>query len=300
MKYPYDSSFKKIAIKVPFSGTLCKLAHSAQDKMLDKVKLPDGINIKEIIIKGHQKLPFAVKVISPSNPTNVCMLDIHGGGFGFKAAKYHLLYACLYALELNCTVYFPDYHLVPEYKAPAALDDCLALYEYISKLTNQIIVLGDSAGGALAANVCNTVVGYGLVMPICQMLIYPVIDNEMTTDSMKRFVDTPLWNSKNNKKMWNLYLEDCNEEVKDRVIPMKNALPEVLPYTYIETAEFDCLHDEAVMYAKKLEGKEVKIELYETKGTIHGYDQAMESTITKESLKKRIDTMKRCLDKWEG
>ena len=54
-----------------------------------------------------------------------------------------------------------------------------------------------------------------------------------------------------------------------------------LPQAYVEVAEFDCLRDEGILYAKALRAAGTAIELYETKGTMHNFDYALESSITK-------------------
>ena len=68
---------------------------------------------------------------------------------------------------------------------------------------------------------------------------------------------------------------------------------EKLTPTYIETAEFDCLHDEGIAYAKHIQGVAKIIEVNETKGTVHGYDILMKHPITQENMEKRIEFMKR-------
>ena len=61
------------------------------------------------------------------------------------------------------------------------------------------------------------------------------------------------------------------------------------PPTYIETAEFDCLRDEALIFARKLKQSRVDVDLNNTKETMHGYDMVEDSKITLESMRRRID-----------
>ena len=182
-------------------------------------------------------------------------------------------------------------------------EDAMLTYQYMVEGAQEleinpdrIMVLGDSAGGALAANVCNTAHAKGLPTPMCQILIYPVIDCEMTTESMKKYPDTPMWNSKNNNRMWKMYLKNASEQDKLIAVPIKNPLPEILPPTYIETAEFDCLHDEGILYAEHIKNVSKNIELYETKGTVHGYDTLIGHDISMNSMNRRIEFMKKWRD----
>lgn len=80
------------------------------------------------------------------------------------------------------------------------------------------------------------------------MLIYPVLDQRMETLSMKEFTDTPIWNSKLNQKMWKFLLG--NQKI---VSPSEEKDVSFFPPTYLETADYDCLHDEGALFAQRLE-----------------------------------------------
>ncbi|MBQ3024071.1 MAG: alpha/beta hydrolase [Spirochaetaceae bacterium] len=271
--------------------------------MLNIIKPPKNISVDNFFIQGFNNDKILIKEISPESPKDFALLVLHGGGFGYKTAPHQLTNAFEYTSKLNCKTYLVDYHLLPKFPFPAAYEDSLKTYEYLisnaDKLKinpKKIIVLGDSAGGCLAANLCNTVESKNLPPPCCQVLIYPVTDNSMTTNSMKTFTDTPLWNSKNNQRMWKMYLKDCTPQQEQIAVPMKNPLPKVLPPTYIETAEFDCLHDEGIIYAEKIKNRTAELQINETKGTFHGYDMLSSHPISKDSVEKRIAFMKKWMD----
>lgn len=303
MKYSYDKGFRKVAFNMPFSGWMCKMTHKPLKRMVDRMKPAKGVTLRNFTILGYQGESIDVKEITPENPSDVAILFLHGGGFGYKTSPGQFKFACEYALGVNCRVFMPDYHLLQDYPFPAAYEDAMLTYQYVvdhatelSVNPNKIIVLGDSAGGALAANVCNTAETRELPRPMCQVLIYPVTDDEMNTESMMLFPDTPLWNAKNNHKMWPMYLKGVTDEQRRIAVPVKNPLPQSLPPTYIETAEFDCLHDEGLAYAKHIEGVAECVEINETQGTIHGYDILAKHPITRDSTKKRIDFMKKYIN----
>lgn len=65
-----------------------------------------------------------------------------------------------------------------------------------------------------------------------------------------------------------------------------------LPPAYVESAQFDCLHDEGIAYAQALRAAGVAVTLHETKGTMHGYDIVPNSSITQDSIQKRIAFLK--------
>lgn len=201
----------------------------------------------------------------------------------------------MYAIKAKCRVFFPDYHLTPKYSFPAAYEDILALYKYVMNHTEEfqinpkrIGVAGDSAGGTIAAMICNNYEKLDLTCPCLQMLVYPLTNADMQTDSLQKYSDAPIWNIENHKKMWQYYCKDLKEEDVFATLPMHSSLPGIIPMTYIETAEFDCLHDEGILYGKRLQEVGANVEMNETRGTIHGYDSAINTRIAIDNIKKRI------------
>lgn len=304
MKYKEQihPELRRIAKNIPYNKAIIWCANIFQVISFRLTGVPKEVIHRNRSVEGYKKLKFKVDIFEPSNITEKlpCLIYIHGGAFSYRASAYHKKLACMYAVKAKCRVYFPDYHLTPRYPYPAAYEDVLALYKYIvvnSKElginSEKIGVAGDSAGASIAALICNNYRQEDLRQPCLQMLVYPLTDITMQTDSMKKFSDTPLWNSKNNRKMWHYYCKDLKAEALYDASPLHSNLPQIIPETYIETAEYDCLHDEGVIYGKKLREAGADVEINETKGTIHGYDSAINTKIAVRNIKKRILFLKR-------
>ena len=304
MKYKkmINPELRKIARNIPYNKMIIKFANIFQTISFNLTSTSKEVMNSCITIEGYQGLKCKVEIFEPSNVKEKlpCLIYVHGGAFSYKASAYHKKLACIYAMRVNCRVYFPDYHLTPKYPYPAAYDDVLSLYKYIMakadefRINNEKMgVAGDSAGAAIATLLCNNYKQEGLKQPCMQMLIYPVTDVKMQSDSMKKFYDTPLWNSKSNKKMWSYYCKNLNDKEISAVSPMHCTLPQIIPDTYIETAEYDCLHDEGIMYGKRLQEIGANVEINETKGTFHGYDFALNTKITSSNIEKRILFLKK-------
>ena len=84
----------------------------------------------------------------------------------------------------------------------------------------------------------------GTDAPLFQLLIYPVTDSGMQTDSAIKYTDTPMWNAKLSEKMWREYIQGPTARDIAYASPMAAERFDSLPNAYLETAEFDCLHDE--------------------------------------------------------
>ena len=297
-----DPQLKGIAKKIPYNRFMILVAKPYQTLALKCTKIPDGVACRRVLLtENGRKLP--IDIYEPAAVTDVlpCLLMIHGGAFSYKASVYHKKLACLYAAEVRCRVVFPDYHLLPKYPYPAAYEDCLAALRWIVENAEslridqtRIGIAGDSAGGTLAATLCNQMTAEALPFPCAQMLVYPAVDATMSTQSMAQYSDTPLRNSRNNRKMWKLYLKKADSVLIRKASPMQNDLPDMIPQTYIETAEYDCLHDEGVLYAERLREAGANVDLNETKGTFHGYDSAIQTQIARTQIAKRITFLKKC------
>jgi acetyl esterase/lipase len=200
----------------------------------------------------------------------------------------------------------PAYRLAPDHPFPAGVEDCYAtllwVVRYASRLgidRSRIAIAGDSAGGGLAAAIAQ-MARDKKGPPICmQMLLYPVTDCSRTTESANKYTDTPIWNSLANRKMWDIYLKGWDKPISPYASPMHAESLSGLPPAYVETAEFDPLHDEGILYAKRMESDGVIVTLNETKHTVHGYDLIKVNEIVKESLALRTQVLEKAFHKPE-
>ena len=130
-------------------------------------------------------------------------------------------------------------------------------------------------------------------MPRLQMLVYPLTDYDPKQGSMRKNEEAPVWSLKSHERMMRYYFRDLQPSEIKNLMPMQHELPKNIPNTYIETAEYDILHDEGILYGKKLEAAGAAVEINETAGTFHGYDIALNSKIVQENIEKRIAFLKK-------
>jgi len=228
------------------------------------------------------------------------LLYYHGGAFALTWGGIHLGNAAAYARGSGCVTVFVDYRLGPKYPFPHGFNDCYRALEWTVERAGElgidpqrIAVAGDSAGGALAVAVAQKARDTGLASLCGQMLIYPVIDNECRTASALEFVDTPMWTGLSNRRMWEMYLRDYPDELPPYAVPGKGGV-RGLPATYIETAEYDPLRDEAIAFAEALRGRgNASVVINATQGTVHGYDAVAGSAVVQDSMRQRIAFLQR-------
>lgn len=266
-----------------------------------RISFPPNVTITNEKINAYRDEEISITIYEPKDRvTENCLIYFHGGAFAIKEAPYHINLCVDYALKTPCKVIFVDYRLMPKYKFPYGLEDCYMVSKWVynnaDKLgINQetIAVGGDSAGGALAAGVTLLARDRQEFKINFQMLIYPVIDQKQNTESMKKYRDTPMWNSELNKKMWSLYMKDTssNSSNNSYASPIDAETHSNLPNAYIEVAEFDCLRDEGINYAEALGKEQVQVQLNLTKGTVHGYDMVETSDIVSKNKCIRIKAL---------
>ena len=295
-KKQVDPELRRRVRTFPFNRCVIAAGNVYQELTWHRLKAPEGIEEKCIVTEGSRHRPLKTTVLSPAgaNAPLPALIYVHGGAFAYKASAHQKKHAVLYAKKAGVRVFFPHYHLAPKYRYPAAYEDVLSLYRYVTEHAGalgidpaRIGLAGDSAGASLAALICSRWEEERIPRPCFQMLIYPVTDAEMKTESMRRFTDTPQWNARLNRRMWRYYC-GTDREARLSASPMHDPLPSMIPKTYIETAQFDCLHDEGILYGERLKKAGADVEINETRGTYHGYDTELKAKVVKQNLKRRI------------
>ena len=112
------------------------------------------------------------------------LLWIHGGGLVLGGPEQGHDVCTRLAEEAGVFVASVEYRLAPEHPFPAGLDDCLAALRWLHGQAavlgidpSRIAVGGDSAGGGLAAAVCQRALDDGGPAVAFQLLEYPMLDD---------------------------------------------------------------------------------------------------------------------------
>ena len=303
-KYKINREFFPFShFKPPISEKFLKMAvpHMKTPKYIYKDK---ELDVCRHEIESYDGEKIECFLMSPKNliENSPCLIYIHGGGFVLAAAGYHYKNAMRYAKEVGCKVLFVNYRLAPKHSHPVFFEDCYSAmcwaYSNADTLgidTSRIGIGGDSAGATLAVGVC--MMAKDRQHPIkfaFQMLPYPFLDARNNSESCKKYTDTPMWNSTLSSRIAPMTKADRNNPNYVYYSPVEAESFEGLPSAYIETAEFDCLYDDGILYAEKLRAAGIEVVLNETKGTMHGFDIMQKAKTTKSALKARIEFMKRC------
>ncbi len=301
--YPIHPDFRRWAnMNPPLNAATLPLLQKSMGGLFGLERSGDGVAVSRHIVTGRDGNAIPALLYTPEGlpARSPALLYCHGGGFVIPAAPYHYALAREYAKRARCQVLFPDYRLAPKYPFPAGPEDCWAAYLYLRDRAEalridgeRIAVGGDSAGGTLALDVCFMARRRGLPMPAGLLLMYPSTGAK-DTPSIRRFTDTPMCNSRDMDRYGELYTQNPGAGVHEDNCPMETASWAGFPQAYVETAEFDCLRDGGTLLAEALQREGIPAELNETKGTIHGFDIELQSSIVRACVDRRVAFLRRC------
>jgi acetyl esterase len=224
-------------------------------------------------IRYRRYLPLGVE--AGSLPT---LIYYHGGGFVIGTIETHDSTCRRVANRSRCQVISIDYRLSPEHPFPAPIDDGIAAFRHIRDHAAafgadaaRLAVGGDSAGGAVAAVVCQAMRDAREAGPAFQMLIYPATDSSQESGSRKSFAEGYFLSKGLMDWFWKAYVPAGTDLADLRLSPLLAKDFAGLPPAFVLTAGYDPLRDEGRAYANRLIDAGVKTTYVNYPGTIHGF-----------------------------
>lgn len=209
------------------------------------------------------------------------VVHIHGAGFVAGDLDTHDSIARFHCRHADVVVVAVDYRLAPEHRFPTAVEDSYAAVQWAAAHADElcadparIAVLGDSAGGNLAAVVCQLAKTRRGPAIAFQALMYPVVDFRLTPyPSSAQFGGGDFFLSNRDMEFFrSLYLADVARQATDpRVSPLLADTLAGLPPALVVTAGCDPLRDEAQAYADRLAAAGVPVEHRCFEHTIHAF-----------------------------
>jgi acetyl esterase/lipase len=254
---------------------------------------------EERLVPGLDGGPdVGVRVYRPAvaSPPVPGVVWIHGGGYIFGSGLTEDVRLNGWAETLGCVVVSVDYRLAPEHAYPAPLEDCYAALRWTAAQADElgvdpahIVVVGQSAGGGLAAGLVLLARDRGEVDVSYQLLIYPMIDDRNATPSSQ--LDAVVWSRAANFLGWRAYLGPLYGEADIPVYAAPSRALDLvgLPPTFIGVGTHDVFRDEDIAYALALLGAGVETELHVYPGAPHGFEMITPETAVARRCRRDID-----------
>lgn len=223
---------------------------------------------------GEQNL----RIYIPDAPTPLpVVVYFHGGGFIAGSPDVAEEPNRALANDAGVIVAAVSYRLAPEHKFPAATHDTFAGLRWVAENIgryggdpDRIAVMGDSAGGNLAAVAALRARDEGGPALRAQVLVYPAIDPRADTDSKKEFRDGYVITAAGMDHFWDNYLSSPEDAEHPHAAPSRAETLAGLPPTLVLTTEYEVLRDEAEAYGEQLSAAGVETRTIRFEGLVHG------------------------------
>jgi acetyl esterase len=208
---------------------------------------------------------------------------LHGGGWVAGDLDTHDATCRMLAAVSRCLVVAVDYRRAPECPFPAAVEDAVAAYAWVQRHCSElgvadgrVGVMGDSAGGNLAAVVAQETsggpsVGPGVPPPVAQGLVYPGVDARLDTPSLRSVGDGFFLTRTGMEYFRSAYLPDRADWESAKASPLLADDLSGLAPALVVTAGFDPLRDDGANYAEALANAGVEVEYRCYDDQIHGF-----------------------------
>lgn len=213
------------------------------------------------------------------------LLYIHGGGFIAGTPDMCDPLTAKLASDNNVVIVAVDYRLAPETPFPGALEDCYAALAWMIDQSGaleidpaRVAVLGDSAGGGLAAALALLARDRGSYPLKAQLLVYPMLDHRTGTEAAPAdnpFTGEFVWNRAINRFGWTALRGGgvLTRSQQGYFSPALAADLSGLPPTFVAVGSLDLFLEEDVAHALRLSRAGVSVELHVYEGGFHGFDR---------------------------
>lgn len=287
-----------IPINPPLTADLLPAMRANMRKLAGTLEVSDTVTRSDHDIESPDGHGFSVRVHRAVGAPDgqPIVVWIHGGGM---VSGTHLMEDVRFdkwCATLGVVGVAPDYGLAPERPYPGPLEDCYSTLRWahdhaaeIGGDATRIGIGGNSAGGGLAAGLALLARDRGEIDLAFQALIYPMIDDRMTTVSSSW--EVPIWPPKANDFGWSAYLDGRRgaADVDHYAAPARAVDVAGLPPTFVSVGALDGFLDEDVDYAARLLRAGVPTELHVYPGAPHGFDLMLPGTQIARRARRHLD-----------
>ncbi|KAH6680029.1 Alpha/Beta hydrolase protein [Plectosphaerella plurivora] len=229
---------------------------------------------------------FGTNEINPSDP-GPAILYVHGGGMIAGSIEIYEPALSRYAVYYGIPFFGVEYRFAPELTGDGLVRDVYAALEHLVSHAKElgidparIAIMGDSAGGGIAAGTALMARDRNLQPPIAkQVLVYPMLDDRTPPPAP----DSPLskflfiWDGARSTLAWAALLGKDKAGKEDADVPIYAAPSRAkdlsnLPETYVEVGGLDVFANEAIDYVGRLVRASVQTEFHLLPGIPHGHD----------------------------
>jgi len=256
---------------------------------IESTPLPDGMpkmsGIADVAITAPAG-PIPARIFRPTRESSAPVLVyLHGGGLVTGSNHSFEPLARALASASGAVVVAVEYRLAPESPPPAQFEDAYAATEWVSRNAfelgvdaGRLAVIGDSAGGSLAAAVALAGRDRGGPAICAQVLLYPGLDRDMAAPSITSLADAPMLSRDDIDYLHALADGDAGPPRDPYLVPAYAADLSGLPPAIVVTAGCDPIRDWGERYAERLRDAGVQTTVTRYPGMCHGFLMRSDAT----------------------
>lgn len=260
--------------------------------------------------KGAPEVEVAIYAPRPRDASLPCIFHIHGGGYVTGGTDALEPIHRLLSVRANCCIVSVDYRLAPETRFPGAIEDCYAALSWLFAQAGglgvdaaRIGVMGESAGGGLAAALALLTRDRREHTLAFQHLIYPMLDDRTCVAKEPHpFAGEFLWTPHNNAFGWSALLGVApgSLDVSPYAAAARAEDLSGLPPAFISTGALDLFLEEDIEYARRLMRQGVPVELHVYAGAYHGFDFLTNARVAAAARRDSLAALRRFLKSQPG
>jgi acetyl esterase/lipase len=248
--------------------------------------------------------PLAYRRYVPPNPgPHPIVVYFHGGGWMLGSSDSDDPFCRDLCVRADAIVVSVDYRHAPEARFPAAVEDGFAAVRWIAANAavlggdaDRLAVCGWSAGGNIAAVVCQMARDAGGPPIAGQVLVTPVVDCDFTRESYVANAEGYLLTAAMMRWFWDHYADPA-DRTRPAASPLRARDLSGLPPALVVTCEFDPLRDEGAAYARALADAGVDAHHLPCRGQIHTSVPAVDVILSATGAREEIGAaLRRFLD----
>jgi len=257
--YPPDAVSASIAQQRQWYDALCARFDQS---------LPKGLHTRDDVLSGS----IPVRRYYPADMrTETILVYLHGGGFVVGSLESHHAICAEIADNAGAELIAVDYRLAPEHWWPTQTDDCFSVLKQLLAEEKSVVLIGDSAGGNLAAGLAIRAKADGLSGVVGQILIYPALGGDLVSGSYHEMAEAPGLTTADVAYYRSVLRAPAGNPVAE---PLASQSVAALPPTFITVAHYDPLRDDGRNYAARLAQAGVEVWFREEPQMVHAWLRA--------------------------
>ena len=264
----------------PTLSTPVSELRSATEALVAQIPPPSlRCAVEDRLVEGDGS-SLIVRLYRPDHleTTGAGVILLHGGGWVLGDLDGYDGFADRLAMDSGCLVASVGYRLAPEHPFPAAVEDAYRATRWLSEEAGALSidpgrlgVVGDSAGGNLAAVVSLMARDRGGPPLALQALIYPVTRCSWDPEDFSQEGDSSILTAEAMAWFCRAYLPDDADGNDPNASPLLAPDLRSLPPTFLMTAEVDPLAEQGRAYGDRLRAAGVPVTQIEAAGMFHGF-----------------------------